>query len=194
MKVLIASMSTLFIEALQAVIRERRSSWQVDIYPLQAPILTQAFMKKVKEQSNDIVVIETTNHDCMMIMESLKKIKGLEMDIMLLVDSRIGEVYHQLKSEERWTSVTKNTSLDEFLELLEAFTGNVPDKLKVSLQEGDERILKDLAVGHTFEYIQHTHGLSIKEIDQSLYRINAHFKTANYIESIAKAFEQKFIQ
>ena len=116
------------------------------------------------------------------------------MDIMLLVDSRAGEVYHQLKGEERWTSVTKNTSLDEFLELVEAFTGNVPDTLEVSLQEGDERILKDLAVGHTFEYIQHAHGLSIKEIDQSLYRINAHFKTANYIESIAKAFEQKVIQ
>ena len=73
MKVLIASMSTLFIEALQAVVRERRSTWQVDIYPLQAPILTQALMKKVKEQNNDIVVIETTNHDCIMIMESLKK-------------------------------------------------------------------------------------------------------------------------
>ena len=194
MKVLIASMSNLFIEALQAAICERRSTWQVDIYPLQAPILTQALIKKVKEQSNEIVIIETTNHDCLMIMESLKKLKGLEIDIMLLVDSRIGEVYHRLKGEERWTSVTKNTNLDEFLELLEAFTGNIPDTLEVSLQEDDKRILKDLAVGHTFEYIQHTRGLSIKEIDRSLYRINAHFKTANYIESIVKAFEQKIIQ
>lgn len=112
---------------------------------------------------------------------------------MLLVDSRMGEVYHHLKDEERWASVTKNTSLNEFLILMESFNSNTSHFPEVSLKEVDKKILKDLAVGHTFEFIQRTRGLSAEEIDQSLYRINAYFKVPNYIESISKAFEQKII-
>ncbi|PJO41604.1 glycosidase [Lysinibacillus xylanilyticus] len=193
MKVLIVSTSTLFIEALQIAIRDRRSTWQVDTYQIQTPIFDQTLMKKIKEQYLDIVVVETTNQHFTMTIDSLKKLKCPEIDIMLLVDSRMGEVYHHLKDEERWTSVTKNTSLDEFLILLESFGCNVPDLPDVSLREVDKKILKELAVGHSFEFIQRTQELSAEEIDQSLYRINTYFKVPNYIESIVKAFEQKII-
>ena len=47
----------------------------------------------------------------------------------------LGEIYHLLKDNERWTSVTKNTSFDEFLLLLESFKRNVPQSPEVSLQE-----------------------------------------------------------
>ncbi|MFJ6264720.1 glycosidase [Lysinibacillus xylanilyticus] len=190
---LIVSTSTLFIEALQIAIRDRRSTWQVDTYQIQTPIFDQTLMKKIKEQCLDIVVVEATNQHFTMIIDSLKKLKCPEIDIMLLVDSRMGEVYHHLKDEERWTSVTKNTSLDEFLILLESFRGNIPDLPDVSLREVDKKILKELAVGHSFEFIQRTQELSAEEIDQSLYRINTYFKVPNYIESIVKAFEQKII-
>lgn len=193
MKVLIVSMSALFIEALQIAICDRRPTWQVDTYPIQAPLFNQALMKKIKEQSIDIVVVETTNQYFALLIESLKKVKGPEIDIMLLVDSRMGEVYHHLKDEERWASVTKNTGLNEFLLLMESFKSNTPHLIEASLKEMDKEILKDLAVGHTFEFIQRTRGLSAEEIDQSLYRINTYFKVPNYIESISKAFEQKVI-
>lgn len=193
MKVLIVSMSTLFLEALQIAIRDRRPVWQVDTYPIQAPIFNQTLLKKIQEQCLDIVVVEATNQQFSIIIESLKKLKDSKIAIMLLVDSRVGEVYHHLKDEERWTSVTKNTSLDEFLILLESLKSNVPNLPNVFLQEVDRKILKELAVGQSFEYIQRTQGLSAEEIDQSLYRINAYFKTSNYIESISKAFEQKII-
>lgn len=193
MKVLIVSKSTLFIEALQVAICDRRPAWRVDTYSIQAPIFTQAIMRKIQEQSIDIVVIETTNQYFGLIIESLKKQKSPKIDIMLLVDSRLGEVYHHVKEEARWTSVTKNTSLDEFLLLMESFKSNISDLPGVSLLELDKKILKDLAIGHTFEFIQDTRGLSAEEIDQSLYRINAYFKVPNYIESIGKAFEQKII-
>ncbi|KOS59775.1 glycosidase [Lysinibacillus agricola] len=193
MKVLIVSMSTLFIEALQIAIRDRRSTWQVDTYQIQAPIFNQTLLKKIKERCLDIVVIETTNQHFTMIIDSLKKLKSPEIDIMLLVDSRMGEVYHHLKDEERWSSVTKNTSLEEFLILLESFKSNVPDVPDVSLKEMDKVILKELAIGHSFEFIQRSQELSAEEIDQSLYRINTYFKVPNYIESIVKAFEQKII-
>lgn len=190
---LIVSTSTLFIEALQIAIRDRRSTWQVDTYQIQTPIFDQTLMKKIKEQCLDIVVVEATNQHFTMTIDSLKKLKYPEIDIMLLVDSRMGEVYHHLKDEERWTSVTKNTSLDEFLILLESFGGNAPDIPDVFLREVDKKILKELAVGHSFEFIQRTQELSAEEIDQSLYRINTYFKVPNYIESIVKAFEQKII-
>lgn len=193
LKVLIVSMSTLFIEALQVAIRDRRSTWQVETSQIQAPIFNETLMKKIKEQCLDIVVIEATNQHFTMIIESLKKLKSLEIDIMLLVDSRLGEIYHLLKDEERWTSVTKNTSLDEFLLLLESFKSNVPKLPDASLKEMDKKILKELAIGQSFEFIQRTQGLSVEEIDQSLYRINTYFKVPNYIESIGKAFEQKII-
>lgn len=193
LKVLIVSMSTLFIEALQVAIRSKRSSWQVETYSIQAPIFNQTLMKKIKEQSIDIVVIETTNQHFTMIIDSLKKLDSQEIDIMLLVDSRVGEVYHHLKDEERWTSITKNTSLGEFFILMETFGSNVPDLPEIYLKEVDRKILKDLAVGQTFEFIQRTQGLSGEEIDQSLYRINTYFNVPNYIESIKKAFEQKII-
>jgi hypothetical protein len=186
-------MSTLFIEALQIAIRGRRPTWQVDTYQIQTPIFNQTLMKKINEQCLDIVVIEATSQHFTMIIDSLKKLKGPEIDIMLLVDSRMGEVYHHLKDEERWSSVTKNTSLEEFLILLESFRGNVTDSPDVSLKEVDKKILKELAVGHSFEFIQRTQELSAEEIDQSLYRINTYFKVPNYIESIVKAFEQKII-
>ena len=193
MKVLVVSMSTLFIEALQVAIRDRRPTWQVDVYTIQSPIFHQNLMKKLKEQCTDIVVIETTNQYFAMIIDSLKKLKSPEIDMMLLVDSRMGEVYHHLKDEERWTSIIKNTSLDEFLILLESFKSNLPVFTEVSLEEVDKKILKDLAVGHTFEFIQRTQGISAEEIDQSLYRITTYFKVPNYIESIGKALEQKII-
>lgn len=193
MNVLIVSMSTLFIEALQIAIRDKRPIWQVATYQIQAPIFNQTLMKKIQEQCLDIVVVEATNQQFTMIIESLKKLKGPEIDIMLLVDSRIGEVYHHLKNEERWTSVTKNTSLDEFLILVESLKSNVPNLPEITLDEMDRRILEELAVGQSFEYIQRTQGLSAEEIDQSLYRINTYFKVSNYIESIGKAFEQKVI-
>lgn len=186
-------MSTLFIEALQVAIRDRRPTWQVDVYSIRAPIFNQTLMKKINEHCTDIVVIETTNQHFAMINDSLKKLKSPEIDIMLLVDSRMGEVYHHLKDEKRWTSITKNTSLDEFLLLLESFKSNLPALPEVSLGEVDKKILKELAIGHTFEFIQRTQGLSAEEIDQSLYRINIYFKVPNYIESIGKAFEQKII-
>ena len=193
MKVLIVSMSTLFIEALQIAVRDRRPTWQVDTYPIQAPLFDKALLKKMKEQRSDIVVVETTNQDFALIIESLKRLKEPEVDLMLLVDSRVGEVYHHLKDEERWASVTKNTGLTEFLSLIESFQSNTPDLPKVSLQEGDRKILKDLAVGHTLDFIRRTRGLSIEEVDQALCRINTYFKATNYIESISKAFEQKII-
>lgn len=193
MKVLIVSMSTLFIEALQVAIHDRRSTWQVETYQIQAPIFNQTLVKKMKEQCLDIVVIEATNQHFSMIIESLKKLKSPDVDIMLLVDSRLGEIYHLLKDEERWTSVTKNTSFDEFLILLESFKSNVRPLPEVSLQEIDKKILKELAVGQSFEFIQRTQGLSAEEIDRSLYRINSYFKVPNYIESIGKAFEQNII-
>ncbi len=193
MKVLIVSMSTLFIEALQIAVRDRRPTWQVDTYPIQAPLFDKALLKKIKEQRSDIVVVETTNQDFALIIESLKRLKEPEVDLMLLVDSRVGEVYHHLKEEERWASVTKNTGLTEFLALIESFQSNTPDLPKVALQEVDRKILKDLAVGHTLEFIQRARGLSIEEVDQALYRINTYFKATNYIESISKAFEQKII-
>ena len=193
MKVLIVSMSTLFIEALQIAVRDRRPTWQVDTYPIQAPLFDKALLKKIKEQRSDIVVVETTNQDFALIIESLKRLKEPEVDLMLLVDSRVGEVYHHLKEEERWASVTKNTGLTEFLALIESFQSNTPDLPTVALQEVDRKVLKDLAVGHTLEFIQRTRGLSIEEVDQALYRINTYFKATNYIESISKAFEQKII-
>ncbi|MBM7606638.1 hypothetical protein JOC75_004691 [Metabacillus crassostreae] len=193
MRVLIVSMSTLFIETLQIAIREKRPTWQVDIYTIQAPLFNQTLVKKMKEQCIDIVVVETTNQHFPMIIEGLKEAAGSEIDIMLLVDSRMGEVYHHLKDEERWASVTKNTSLNEFLILMESFKSNTPTLPEVSLKEVDKRVLEDLAVGHTFEYIQRTRSLSAEEIDQSLYRINSYFKVSNFIESISKAFEQKII-
>ncbi|KGR84392.1 hypothetical protein [Lysinibacillus odysseyi] len=193
MKVLIVSMSALFIEALQIAIRDRRPAWQVETYSMQAPLFNQAVMKKIQEQWVDIVVIETTNQHFALMIESVKKLAGPEIDIMLLVDSRLGEVYHHVKDEERWASVTKNTSLDEFLLLMESFKSNVSTFPKVSLMEMDKKVLKDLAIGHTFEFIQRTRGLSAEEIDQSLYRINTYFQVPNYIESISKAFEQKII-
>ncbi len=193
MNVLIVSMSTLFIEALQVTIRGRHPTWQVDIYPIQTPIFHQSLIKKIKEQCLDILVVETSNQNFTMIIDSLKKLNSAEIDIMLLIDSRIGEVYHHLKDEKHWASITKNTSLDEFLRLLESFKSNVPVQPEVSLEEVDKRILKELAVGHTFEFIQRTQGLSAEEIDQSLYRITTYFKVPNYIESISKAFEQKII-
>jgi len=187
-------MSTLFIEALQVAIRDRRPTWQVDTYSIRAPIFNQTLMKKLKEQPIDIVLIETTNQHFAMIVDSFKKLKSPEIDIMLLVDSRMGEVYHHLKDEERWASITKNTSLDEFLILLESFKSNLPALSEVSLEEVDKKILEYLAIGHTFEFIQRTQGLSAEEIDQSIYRINTYFKVPNYIESIGKAFEQKIIK
>ena len=193
MKVLIVSMSTLFIEALQIAVRDRRPTWQVDTYPIQAPLFDKALLKKIKEQRSDIVVVETTNQDFALIIESLKRLKEPEVDLMLLVDSRVGEVYHHLKEEERWASVTKNTGLTEFLALIESFQSNTPDLPTVALQEVDRKVLKDLAVGHTLEFIQRTRGLSIEEVDQALHRINTYFKATNYIESISKAFEQKII-
>lgn len=193
MKVLIVSMSTLFIEALQVAIRDRRPTWQVDVYSIQAPIFKQTLMKKIKEHCTDIVVIETTNQHFAMINDSFKKLKGTEIDVMLLVDSRMGEVYHHLKDEKRWTSITKNTSLNEFLLLLESFKSNMPPLPEVTLEKVDKKILKELAIGHTFEFIQRTQGLSAEEIDQSICRINTYFKVPNYIESIGKAFEQKII-
>lgn|SRR5690606_9301389 len=193
LKVLIVSMSTLFIDALQIAIQDKRPTWQVDTYPIQAPIFNQTLLKKIKEQCIDIVVIETTNQHFALIIESLKKVKGPEIDIMLLVDSRMGEVYHHLKDEERWASVTKNTGLDEFLLLMESFKSNTPYLVEVSLKELDKKILKDLAVGHTFEFIQRTRDLTAEEIDQALHRITTYFKVPNYIESISKAFEQKII-
>lgn len=193
MKVLIVSMSTLFIEALQVAIRDRRPTWQVDVYPIQAPIFNQTLVKKIKEDCTDIVVIETTNQHFAMINDGLKKLKSPEIDIMLLLDSRVGEVYHHLKDEKRWTSITKNTSLDEFLTLLKSFQSNLPALPEVSLKEVDKTILKELAIGQTFEFIKRTQGLSAEEMDQALYRINTYFRVPNYIESISKAFEQKLI-
>ena len=193
LKLLIVSMSTLFIEALQVAIRDRRPTWEVDTYPIRSPIFDQVLMKKMKEQCIDIVVIEAMNHQFTMIIDSLKKLQSLEIDIMLLVDSRVGEIYHHLKDEQRWTSITKNTSLDEFLRLLESFKSNMPSLQEVSLEEADKKILKQLAMGHAFEFIQRTHGLSAEEIDLSLYRINSYFKVSSYIESISKAFEQQII-
>lgn len=186
-------MSTLFIEALQVSIRDRHPMWQVDIYPIQAPIFHQSLIKKIKEGCLDILVIETSNQNFTFILDSLKNLKSSDIDIMLLIDSRIGEVYHHLKDETRWTSITKNTSLEEFLLLLGSFKSNMPHLKEVSLEEVDKRILKELSVGHTFEFIQRTQGLSAEEIDQSLYRINSYFKVPNYIESISKAIEQKII-
>ena len=193
LKVLIVSMSTLFIEALQIAFRDKRPAWQVDTYPIQVPIFNQALLKKIKEQCTDVLVIETTNQHFALIIESLRKVKGPETDIMLLVDTRMGEVYHLLKDEERWASVTKNTRLDEFVLLMESFNSNTPNLIEVSLKEMDKRILKDLSVGHTFEFIQRKRGVSAEEIDQSIYRINTYFKVPNYIESISKAFELKII-
>lgn len=193
MRVLIVSMSTLFIEALQIAIRDKRPIWQIEIYQIQAPIFNQILIRKIEEQCLDMVVVEATNQQFPIVMDSLKKIKNKELAIMLLVDSRVGEVYHHLKDEERWTSITKNTSLDEFLLLLESLKSNVPHLPDVSLQEVDRKILKELAIGQSFDYIQRTQGLSAEEMDQSLYRINTYFKVSNYIESIGKAFEQKVI-
>ena len=193
MKILIVSMSTLFIEALQIAIWDRRPIWQVETYQIQTPLFNQTLIRKIEEQCLDMVVVEATNQQFPMVIDSLKKIKNRELAIMLLVDSRVGEVYHHLKDEERWISVTKNTSLDECLVLMESINSNVPLLPDVSLQELDRMILKELAVGQSFNYIQHTYGLSAEEIDQSLYRINTYFKVSNYIESVGKAFEQKVI-
>lgn len=193
MKVLIVSMSTLFIEALQIAIRDRRPIWQVETYQIQTPLFNQTLIRKIEEQCLDMVVVEATNQQFPMVIDSLKNIKNKELAIMLLVDSRVGEVYHHLKDEERWISVTKNTSLDECLVLMESINSNIPLLPDVSLQELDRIILKELAVGQSFNYIQHTYGLSAEEIDQSLYRINTYFKVSNYIESVGKAFEQKVI-
>ena len=193
MKVLIVSMSTLFIEALQIAIRDRRPVWQVETYQIQAPIFNQTLIRKIEEQCLDMVVLEATNQQFPMVIDSLKKIKNKELAIMFLVDSSIGEVYYHLKDEDHWFSVTKNTNLDECLLLMESITSNVLYLPDVSLQELDRMILKELAVGQSFNYIQRTYGLLAEEIDQSLYRINTYFKVSNYIESVGKAFEQKVI-
>lgn len=49
MKVLIVSMSALFIEALQIAICDRRPTWQVDTYPIQAPLFNQPPLKYLKK-------------------------------------------------------------------------------------------------------------------------------------------------
>ena len=193
MKVLIVSMSTLFIEALQIAIQDRRPVWQVETYQIQAPIFNQNLIRKIEEQCLDMVVVELTNQQFPMVIDSLKKLKNKELAIMFLVDSSIGEVYHHLKDEERWISVTKNTNLDECLLLVESIISNVLYLPDVSLEEMDRMILNELAIGQSFHYIQRTYGLSAEEIDQSLYRINTYFKVSNYIESVGKAFEQKVI-
>lgn len=186
-------MSTLFNEALQVAIRQKRSTWQVETYLIQAPISAQTFIKTINKQCFDVVLMETTNQYFTLMIESLKKIENENVHIMLLVDSMVGEVYHHLKDKERLVGVTKNTSLTELLTLLESFKSNISHIPKVSLTDIDKNILRILAMGHTFEYIQRTQGLSVDEINQSLYRINTYFSTANYIESISKAFEQKVI-
>lgn len=193
MKVLIVSMSTLFIEALQIAIQDRRPVWQVEIHHIQEPVINQNLIEKIEEQGFDMVVVESTNQQFPIVINSFKKITNKELVIMFLVDSCIGEVYSQLKDEEQWISVTKNVNLDECLLMMESIKSNVLYLPDVSLDEMDRMVLNELATGQSFTYIQRTYGLSAEEIDQSLYRINTYFKVSNYIESFGTDLAQNVI-
>ncbi|AOV08996.1 hypothetical protein [Sporosarcina ureilytica] len=111
----------------------------------------------------------------------------------MLVDSKVGEVYHHLKNEERWIGILKNTTLDEFIILLETFKCNAPIASLIVLTDRDKSVLKGLANGQTLEFLQRTLDLSMEEIERSIFRINSYFKVPNYIESISKAIVQKII-
>ena len=167
---------------------------KVSTHLIQTPSFNRSLEQKIKAQSIDIVVIEITDHQHFSLaINSLKGVTGEGVNGVLLVDSKAGEVYHHLKNEKRWIGILKSISLDEFTTSLETFTDNIPIASNVFLSEMDKRVLKDLAIGQTFEFIQQTHRLSVDEIEQSIYRINSYFRVSNYIESISKAIEQKIL-
>ena len=123
----------------------------------------------------------------------MKSLVGEDVNGVLLVDSKAGEVYHHLKNEKRWIGIWKSISLDELTTSLEIFIDNIPIASNFFLSEMDKKVLQHLATGQTFEFIQHTHCLSVDEIEQSIYRINSYFRVSNYIESISKATEQNIL-
>lgn len=194
MNVLIASMSNLFLEAFQLAINNRRPCWNVSIHLIQTPSFKRSLEQKIIDQHIDIVVIEITDYQHFsMTINNLKEVTVEGVNGVLLVDSKAGEVYHHLKNEERWIGILKNTSLDEFIALLEAFKCNTPTDSITYLTELDKNVLKGLANGQTLEFLQHTHDLTLEGIEQSIFRINSYFKAPNYIESICKAIEHKVI-
>ena len=194
MNVLIASMSNLFLEAFQLAINNRRPCWKVSIHLIQTLSFNSSLEQKIKEQNIDIVVIEITeSQHFSLAIKSLKSLLGEDVNGVLLVDSKAGEVYHHLKNEKRWIGILKSIGLDEFTTSLEIFRDNIPIASNVFLSEMDKKVLKDLANGQTFRFIEHTHCLSVDEIEQSIYRINSYFRVSNYIESISKAIEQNIL-
>lgn len=194
LNVLVASKSNLFLEALQLALDHHRPNWYVSSHLLQGSSGHRFLNQKIKTEQIDIVVIEITDVQHFSIaIQDLKKLTGETTNGVLLVDSKAGEVYHHLKNEEQWIGVLKNISLSEFLKLLENFTGNIPKPTQIALTERDTGILKGLATGQTFEFLQHAYGLSIEEIESSIFRMNAYFKVPNYMEAVQKAIEQNVI-
>lgn len=194
MNILIASMSNLFLEAFQLALNIRRPDWEVSTHLIQMSSFNRVLEKKIRSNHIDIAVIDIADYQHFSIaITGLKDVAKEEVRGAFLVDSMGGEIYHHLKSKEKWIGVLKNTSLDEFIVLLENFKCNTPSESRALLKKVDKNLLLGLANGQTIEFLQHAHNLSPEKIERSLFRINAYFKTSNYIESIGKAIEQKVI-
>ena len=101
MNVLIASMSYLFLEALQLAINNRRPCWKVSTHLIQTPSFNRSLAQKIKARSVGIVVIEITDYQHFSLaINSLKGVTGEGVNGVLLVDSKAGEIYHHLKNEK----------------------------------------------------------------------------------------------
>lgn len=173
MNVLIASMSNLFLETLQLAVSDQRPCWNVSTHLILTASFNRSLKQKIKEQNIDIAVIEITNYEHFSItINSLKSVAGEGGNGVLFVDSIDGEVYHHLKNEERWVGIL-NTTLDEFIVLLETFKGNTPAPSQTVLTDLDKNVLKGLASCQTLEYLQRTYDLSMEEIERSIFHINA---------------------
>ncbi|MDW0108901.1 hypothetical protein [Sporosarcina aquimarina] len=190
MYILVSSNYPLIADLLVTAFQKKRPKWRVN-----ARASLAAFSGTTAERMDqyDVIIIETSYEQFSFYKMYVNELRECAKPVLFLTNENIGEISYHTFGVKNFHVLNKSISFNNLIEVIENGMESVVGSSTTQLGEQERSILRELAKGHTVDYIHKDKKITKAQVDEMISKINTHFETTNYLQALHKAYDQNYL-
>ncbi|MEK5230287.1 hypothetical protein MHB42_00615 [Lysinibacillus sp. FSL K6-0232] len=178
-------------ELLKNMFAMYRPSWIIDGIHLPSEL---AIKINANKEKYDVMLIDTSYKHFVHYIPYLKIFETMKCQIIFMTDENIRELYWYTSTISNCKVINKDMTIKQLVHIIEGNLIEVVNTKRVgALSMLDLNVLKELAKGHSIDYLCSSQKFTNIEVEQAIQHINAYFGTTYYLEAVYKAYIEKLI-
>lgn len=190
MYILVSSNYPLISDLLLTAFQKKRPKWRVNA---RASLAEFSGITTERMDNYDVIIIETSYERFSFYKMYLNELRECAKPVLFLTNENIGEISYHTYGVKNFHVLNKSIPFNNLIEVIENGMESIVNSSKTKLGEQERSILRELAKGHSVDYICKDKKITKAQLDELISKINIHFDTTHYLQALHKAYNQNYL-